>query len=180
MDQPLKTRIEQVILACRNIDDARRAPGGAVQRGQRQAPRFGPSQQDEMSQITSASLMQGRQGHPCAQRMRDHVQASALRAQDPRKLGQSRPRPRGIGMGLPQIAPGMPTEGNRQTPPPIQAQVPGPTDCLGIRNIGIQRKDVSVGAVPPQSGRKTIAMHQGDHRRTLGRGVQGPEQSVVI
>jgi hypothetical protein len=83
--------------------------------------------------------------------MRDHVQASALRAQDTRKLGQSRPRSRGIGMGLPQIAPGMPTEGNRQTPPPIQAQMPGPTDCLGIRNIGIQRKDVSVGAVRAQS-----------------------------
>ena len=101
MDQPFKTGIEQVILACRDIYDACSAPGGAVQRGQRLTSCFGPGEQDEMSQITRAGLAQGRQRHPCAQRMRDHIQAAPPSAQDPGKPRQGRPGARSIGMGLP-------------------------------------------------------------------------------
>jgi hypothetical protein len=73
-----------------------------------------------MSQITSASLAQGRQCHPCAQRMRNHIQASPPRVQDPRKLRQRRTCPRSLGMGLPQVTSGMPAKGNRQTLSSIQ------------------------------------------------------------
>jgi hypothetical protein len=54
-----------------------------------------------MSQITRAGLAQGRQCHPCAQRMRDHIQAAPPSAQDPGKPRQGRPGARSIGMGLP-------------------------------------------------------------------------------
>ena len=42
----------------------------------------------------------------------------------------------------------MPAVAADTTATPASAGISG----LGIRNIGIQRKDVSVGAVPPQSG----------------------------